>query len=88
MFSAGRLLLSHIRSKLSAESTHALLCLGAWSVLGFIDNKDIRAISTLPDVPDKRDDEGEFEMEEGWDAILPLSGERSSNDGDIIVLDP
>ncbi len=88
MFSAGRLLLSHIRSKLSAESTCVLLCLSAWSVLGFINNKDIDAISTLPDVPDKRDDKGEFEMEEGWDAILPLLGERSSNDGDIIVLDP
>jgi len=65
-----------------------LLCLDAWSVLGFINNKDIHAISTLPDVPDKRDDKGEFEMEKGWDAVLLLSGERSSNDSNIIVLDP
>ncbi|KAJ8587491.1 hypothetical protein M405DRAFT_821548, partial [Rhizopogon salebrosus TDB-379] len=31
LFSCGRLPLSRARSRLSSQSTHALLCLGAWN---------------------------------------------------------
>ncbi|KAF8994925.1 hypothetical protein BDQ17DRAFT_1430787 [Cyathus striatus] len=45
-----KLLLSHIRNRLSAHSTRALLCLGAWGKLGYVDNKDLILVSKLPDV--------------------------------------
>ena len=31
VFSKGRILLSHVRNRLSVQSTWALMCLGAWS---------------------------------------------------------
>jgi len=58
--------LSHVQSHLSAQSTHALLCLGSWSLLGYIKDSDAEAVARMPDV------EGnvEEELEEGWDSIL------------------
>ncbi|KIM53583.1 hypothetical protein SCLCIDRAFT_74190, partial [Scleroderma citrinum Foug A] len=50
LFSHGRLLLSHVRSRLSVKSTRALLCLGAWSHLGLVKNEDILKVGTLPEV--------------------------------------
>ena len=40
VFSQGRLLLLHIHSCLSLQSTHVLMCLGVWSQLGFVTNLD------------------------------------------------
>ena len=60
MFSQGRLLLSHIRSRLSVQST------GVWSKLGFITDSDIKAaVVILPELI------GEEEEELGihWDRI-------------------
>ncbi|KAF8232740.1 hypothetical protein L208DRAFT_1270698 [Tricholoma matsutake] len=34
VFSHGCLILSHVHSWLSAQSTRALICLGSWSLLG------------------------------------------------------
>ena len=64
LFSHGHLLLTHVRSGLSSQSTRALLCLGLWSGLGLIKDKDVQIISCLADVVG--DDR---EMPEGWDAI-------------------
>jgi hypothetical protein len=50
IFSKGRLVLSHVRNQLTVQSTHALLCLGAWSRLGHVKDKDILAAAVLPDV--------------------------------------
>lgn len=50
IFSCGRLLLSYIRNHLSGESTHALLCLGAWSHMGFMADEDLKAAVELEDV--------------------------------------
>jgi hypothetical protein len=45
LFSQGHLLLLHICNRLSAKSTRAILCLGSWSLLGFIkDNNIIAAV--------------------------------------------
>ncbi|KII83107.1 hypothetical protein PLICRDRAFT_119816, partial [Plicaturopsis crispa FD-325 SS-3] len=64
VFSKGRLLLSSVRNRLSAQSTRALMCVGAWSLLGFIKDADVRAVTILPDVV------GEEEaLPSGWDAI-------------------
>jgi hypothetical protein len=64
VFSRGRLLLSHVRSRLSVQSTRALLCLGNWSMLNLIKSDDVKKISSLPDI------EGEDKaLEDGWDRI-------------------
>ncbi|KIM50708.1 hypothetical protein SCLCIDRAFT_58109, partial [Scleroderma citrinum Foug A] len=42
LFSKGCILLPHLCNRLSAQSTHALLCLGSWSQLGFVKNEDIK----------------------------------------------
>ncbi|KAJ3574247.1 hypothetical protein NP233_g1903 [Leucocoprinus birnbaumii] len=55
-FSQGRILLSHIRNRLSAESTRALLCLGAWYRSGLVDMNDINAAAKLPEVNETPDD--------------------------------
>jgi hypothetical protein len=67
VFSCGRLLLSHVRSRLSAQTTRALLCLGSWSLLGLVHDNDIRAVTVLPEVNGQDSD---YEMEDGWDAIV------------------
>jgi len=58
VFSQGCLLLSHVRSQLSVQSTRALMCLGAWSLHGFVKDSDIRAVTVLPGVaPNAPEDE-------------------------------
>jgi hAT family C-terminal dimerisation region len=49
-FSRGRLVLSHVRSRLSAQSTWALLCLGSWSLLGLVKDTDVLAVTVLDEV--------------------------------------
>jgi hypothetical protein len=66
LFSRCRLVLSHVRNGLSAQTTRAILCLGSWSLLGLIKDGDIVAAANLPDL---EGDESDYEAEEGWDAI-------------------
>jgi hypothetical protein len=65
-FSQGRLLLSHIRNRLSVQLTRALLCLGIWSEMGYVRDKDVKAATVLPEVGS---DEGEDDLSDDWDAI-------------------
>ena len=67
VFSQGCLLLSHIRSRLSVQSTCALMCLGIWSLLGFVKDSDVKAVIILPEL---HADEDEGELEVNWDKIL------------------
>ena len=66
LFSRGRLLLSHVHSRLSAQSTRALLCLGMWSNCNLVMDDDVKWVSELQDV------EGDHEvaLEDGWDRII------------------
>ena len=64
IFSQGRLLLSHVRSRLSVQSTRALMCLGVWSKLGFVRNNDILQAAVLPEVNGAED-----ELKMNWDVI-------------------
>jgi len=53
IFSQGWLLLSHIRNQLLIESTQQLMCLGAWSKMGYVENRDIRAVTSIePEIED------------------------------------
>jgi len=63
-FSQGRLLLSHVRSRLSVQSTRALLCVGIWSLLGYVKDNDVKAVAALPVVDGK-----EEELADDWDSI-------------------
>lgn len=69
VFSHGRLLLSHVRSRLSVQSTRALLCLGAWIKAGIIMDNDLEAAmkEILKEFPAEAD-EHEV-LEPGWDLI-------------------
>ena len=40
------------------------MCLGNWSLLGFVKDKDILAVTALAEVHEE-----EEELPEGWDAI-------------------
>lgn len=66
LFSRGRLILSHVRSRLTAQSTRALLCLGYWSRLNLVKTEDILKVSSLADV----EGTDEQELEDGWDGIV------------------
>ena len=57
--------MSHIHNRHSVQSTCASLCLGVWSLMGYVKNKDILAATLLPEV---REDEIE-DLPEEWDAI-------------------
>jgi len=50
VFSKGRLVLSHVRNGLSVQSTRASLCLGAWSRMGLVKDKDVMQAARLPEV--------------------------------------
>ncbi|KDR69015.1 hypothetical protein GALMADRAFT_77909, partial [Galerina marginata CBS 339.88] len=50
LFSRGHLLLSHTHSRLSAQTTRALACLGSWSLAGLARDKDVKAVVMLDDV--------------------------------------
>ena len=67
MFSQGRLLLSHIRSRLSVQSTRALMCLGVWSKLGFVTDSDVKAAVVV--LPELNEEDDEIELDIHWDRI-------------------
>ena len=59
VFSKGHLILSHIWNHLSVESTRALMCLGYWSRLGYVEDSDIHVAAILLDVMEKDVDDEE-----------------------------
>ncbi|KAF9228065.1 hypothetical protein BS17DRAFT_691975, partial [Gyrodon lividus] len=64
LFSCVHLLLSHVHSQLSPQTTCTLLCLGLWSPLNSIKSQDVEKVVSLPDVY------GEDEvMKDRWDRI-------------------
>lgn len=67
MFSKGRILLSHVRNRLSVQSTRALLCLGAWSLMGYVKDSDVKAVTVLPDL---KEGEKEEPLGDDWDLII------------------
>jgi hypothetical protein len=67
IFSKGRILLSHLRSRLSVQSTRALLCIGNWSLLGLVKAADIKRAVSCTEIEEEECDE---DVEEGWDYIF------------------
>ncbi|KIL54810.1 hypothetical protein M378DRAFT_47059, partial [Amanita muscaria Koide BX008] len=50
------LLLSHVRSRLNVQSIRALLCLGAWSLMGLVKDKDVLDVTRMPDLKVQEED--------------------------------
>lgn len=50
------------------QSTHTLLCVGSWSLLGYVKDIDITAVTILPEVEGDKEEE----FEEGWDRMINL----------------
>ena len=65
IFSKGRLVLSHVCNGLSVQSTQALICLGTWSKISFMKDKDVTEAVRLPDI--KGNEDG---LDCDWDNIL------------------
>ena len=63
VFSQGHLVLPHVRSRLSVQTTRALICISRWSVLGLVKDSDIKA-SLGDDI-----DGEEPELPADWDDI-------------------
>lgn len=53
LFSCGQLVLSHTCSHLSAQLTHALLCVSSWSLAGLVLNEDVKVVASLDEVQGK-----------------------------------
>ena len=66
LFSHGHLAVTHTRSHLSAQTTRAILGLGAWSLLNLIKTEDVMLVAALGEV-----EGNEYAMEDGWDRIMP-----------------
>jgi len=52
LFSKGRLILSHVRNRLSAGTTRELLCLNNWIGQGLVMLDDLKEAASLPEVLD------------------------------------
>ena len=58
-------MLSHIHSQLSVQLMCALLCLGVWSLMGYVKDDDVNSAAVLHEV-----DGEEEELAHDWDSIL------------------
>ena len=58
-------LLLHIHNWLCVQSTRALLCLGVWSRMDYVRDKDVKAAIVLPEVGLDEEDI----LSDDWDAI-------------------
>jgi hypothetical protein len=58
------------------QSTRALLCVGNWSLLGFVKAVDVKAAISCAEI---EEDECDEDVDEGWDYIF---GTSNSDDED------
>ena len=73
VFSRGRFTLPYVQNWLSVQSTQAQLCVGNWSLHGYVHNSDVLTVSRLPDVEGDVD----VEFEEGWDKIILKTADKA-----------
>jgi hypothetical protein len=65
VFSRGRLILSHTRSRLSAQTSRAIICLGCWSTLDMAKSATLARV--FKNVREAELGEVETLFEDGWD---------------------
>lgn len=66
LFSRGRLVISHVHSRLGVQGSRALICLGVWSHLGLIKSTDIKTVSAMEEV----EGENHIDLGDRWDNIV------------------
>ena len=66
IFSKGRIILSHLHNRLSVQSMRALLCVGTWSLMGYVTLDDVRTVTKLLE---DEEEEMAADVHEGWDMI-------------------
>ena len=54
----------HLHSHLSVQSTRALMCVGEWSLRGYVKNSDVNEVVVLLDI-----EGNEEELDDSWDKI-------------------
>jgi hypothetical protein len=67
VFSHGHLILLHVHSYLAVQSTHTLLCVGIWSLLGLVKDNESKIARSKDDIIGKKDD-----LPENWNMITPV----------------
>ena len=50
LFSHGQIVLLNMYNHLSAQSVHAILCLGSWSAQGFSKDSDIQKLAVMDEI--------------------------------------
>lgn len=69
-----RLLLAHLRNRLSAQTLHALMCLSSWSHNELIDRCDICAITQMELVSEiEGDEDGDVLLSEDFADIVDIN---------------
>ena len=63
LFSKGHMVLLYLCNHLSAQSTHALLCLGQWSKLGLVKDNVLCNVTS----GELELDQDDVKLSEGWD---------------------
>ena len=46
------------------------MCLGVWSTMGYVSGSDVKAITTLPDLKEGKEEQP---LDDEWDAIISKS---------------
>jgi len=54
-----------LHNRLSAQTTHTILCLESWSLLGLVKDEDVMKVAVMKDV----EGDVEEEFKDGWDSI-------------------
>lgn len=71
VFSRGHIALTHVRNRLGAASTRAILCLGPWCNLDLVGETDMKTSRAERDAGKASEDEGETSDEEDkWTALF------------------
>ncbi|CDO75086.1 hypothetical protein BN946_scf185010.g11 [Trametes cinnabarina] len=67
VFSKGRLLLSHLRNGMSAQTTRALMCLHYWTKLDLVDDADVLSVTKQTAAQNMSPEDAV--LKSGWDRI-------------------
>ncbi len=82
IFSRARRLITWECNRLSSQSIRALMCVGAWSLMDLINEKDILAVTCEAIVPPKDKSAEEVELPEDFDVIY-ITDDKESDGMDV-----
>ncbi|KIY61148.1 hATC-domain-containing protein [Cylindrobasidium torrendii FP15055 ss-10] len=79
VFSRARRVLNWERNRLSPQTTRALMCLGTWSLMGYVHDDDLAVIAQGGRVQPTEEEEelSDVDLEDGFDVIDIASDDES-----------